>query len=52
MTTTQHWMAEPYTPTAIVQPPRDAPNALWHFAICAAVASATADFAGLHDGTR
>ena len=39
-----------YVVFSCVAPPRDAPNTLWHLAICVAVVAGTVDFAALFGG--
>jgi aquaporin Z len=39
-----------YVVFSSVAPPRDAPNTLWHLAICVAVVAGTVDFAALFGG--
>jgi len=39
-----------YVVFSCIESPRDAPNTLWHFAICVAVVAGTVDFAALFGG--
>ena len=39
-----------YVVFSFVAPPRDAPNTLWHLAICVAVVAGTVDFAAMFGG--
>ncbi len=39
-----------YVVFSCVAPPRDAPNTLWHLAICVAVVAGTVDFAAMFGG--